>query len=170
MKRKLKSAVNEKDVENVYRAMLLKYAGGEITSPYGIDGLLVAEDIRTLLEFKYNENLKDKLCQSSILIQCLYYLKKFEAKGEVLPSTIFVGDLDECFALSTNSLAKYLLSSINWKLAPSMASKRNPELLQAMVDDQNILPFVFNIDAKFKITSAIKKIKALSSNVVVKEK
>lgn len=172
MKKKLASAKNEKDVENIYRAELVAaIKGAKIVSPYGSDGLLEAPDnIRTLLEFKYDELLKNKPAQCSVLIQVLYYLKKFEEAGEKLPSTIFVGDINECFALKTNNVAKYLDHKIDWTLAPSSAAKNNHELLQALVDDIDILPFVYDVDDKFNIRTAIEKIKDLSENVVRKVK
>ena len=97
LKKRLETARNEKDVENIYREELNTHTeGAQITSPYGIDGLLEANfivrndigellkkiNVRSLLEFKYDEQLKLKLYQCSLLIQCLYYLKKFEDNGQ----------------------------------------------------------------------------------------
>ena len=140
MKKQLGLCKNEKDVENIYRKELSNNIKDSIiTSPYGCDGLLEAKNIRSLLEFKYNESLKNKLSQSNILIQCLYYLKKFELSGEKLPTTILVGDTNECFSLHTNAIVKYLSYPIDWKIAPSDAYKNNPEIIQAMVNDIDIL-------------------------------
>jgi hypothetical protein len=159
LRNKLDNALNEKDVENLYRSELLKLEDASITSPYNVDGLLQAKNLRTLLEFKYDENLKDKLSQSNVLIQCLYYLKKFEDKGHKMPTTIFVGDINECFAIHTNSIIKYLSSEIDWRLAPSQAHKKNPELIKAMVGDTDILPFIYDINDKFSIKPVIEKLK-----------
>jgi len=164
----LKSSLNEKDVENTYRAELLKIDGSTITSPYGVDGLFKAKNIRSLLEFKYEENLKNKFSQCNVLIQCLYYLKKFENAGDKLPTTIFVGDINECFAIHTNSIVKYLSSEIDWKIAPSEAHKKNPDLIKAMVGDENILPFVYDVNNNFDIKTVIDKIKDFSDNVIRK--
>jgi len=169
-KDELKKARGEKDVENAYRAELsnnLKDA--TINSPFGCDGLLQAPpNIRTLLEFKYKEEMKNKLVQCGVLIQILYYLKKFENAGEKLPSTIFVGDRKECFALRVSNVAKYLKHDIDWDIAPSSANKKNIKLLRAMVDDVDILPFVHDIDDQFSIRTVIEKIKQLSDNVITK--
>lgn len=159
LKLKLSKSINEKDVENIYREEFVKTGKFQITSPYSVDGLLEAKNIRSLLEFKYDDALKTKLSQCNILIQCLYYLKKFEVNGDKLPTTIFVGDINECFAIHTNSIVKYLSSEIDWKIAPSEAHKKNPELIQAMVNDVNILPFVYNVDDNFHIKEVIEKIK-----------
>lgn len=168
LKTKLDKSLNEKDVENIYRSELDKIEESSITSPYGVDGLLETKNIRSLLEFKYEEQLKNKLSQCNVLIQCLYYLKKFENAGDKLPSTIFVGDINECFAIHTNSIVKYLSSEIDWKIAPSEAHKRNPELIKAMVGDENILPFVYNMNDSFSIKTVIDKIKDFSDNVIRK--
>lgn len=164
----ISKSLNEKDVENNFRSELLKIEGSRITSPYKVDGLLEAKNIRTLLEFKWEEKLKNKLSQCNILIQCLYYLKKFEDAGDKLPTTIFVGDINECFAIHTNSVVKYLSSPIDWKIAPSDAHRKNPELIQAMVNDTDILPFVYDIDENFSVKVVIDKIRDFSENVVRK--
>jgi len=168
LKTKLLKAVNEKDVENIYRAELLSNIEANITSPYNIDGLLTSKNVRTLLEFKYNESFKNKLNQSNVLLQCLYYLKKFENAGEKLPTTIFVGDINECFAIHTNSIVKYLSSEIDWKIAASQAYKSNSDVIQAMVDDVDILPFVYDVDDNFHIKTIIEKIKEFSDNIIRK--
>ena len=168
LKSKLSKALNEKDVENTYRNELSTLNDSQITSPYGGDGLFETKNIRSLLEFKYDLSLKNKLHQCNVLIQCLYYIKKYEVNGDKLPTTIFVGDINECFAIHTNSIVKYLSSDIDWKIAPSEAYMKNPELIQAMVNDINILPFVHDIDDNFHIKTMIETIKELSDNVIRK--
>ena len=171
MKNKLKNACNEKDVENIYRTELLKLLPeAKITSPFKIDGLLEDGDIRTLLEFKYDLDLKSKTHQANVLIQILYYIKKFEEAGKPIPTTLFIGDKNECFALKTKAIQKYLLSEIDWEIAPSTAFKKNSQLLKAMVDDTNILPFVFDITETFSLKEVVSKIKVLSNNTVKKIK
>lgn len=175
LKTQLESSVVEKDNENFWRAILSKeIEGSKINSPFGGDGLLEAvnpntkKDLRTLLEFKFDTPLKNKLTQCNILIQCLYYIKKYENAGQKLPSTIFVGDTDECFAIHTNQIIKYLGHDVDWKIAPSEAHKKNPQMIQAMVDDVDILPFVYNVDNEFKIKDVIDKLWDLTDNVVRK--
>jgi hypothetical protein len=175
LKTQLESSVVEKDNENFWRAILSKeIEGSKINSPFGGDGLLEAvnhitkKDLRTLLEFKFDTPLKNKLTQCNILIQCVYYIKKYENAGQKLPSTIFVGDTDECFAIHTNQIIKYLGHDVDWKIAPSEAHKKNPQMIQAMVDDVDILPFVYDVDDEFKIKEVIEKLWDLTDNVVRK--
>lgn len=169
MKNKLGNARNEKDVENIFRNELSKVKNSSIISPYGTDGLFKCGNIRTLLEFKYSCDLKNKLTQSDILGQCLLYLKKFETNGDKMPSTIFVGDNNEVFCLHTNDIIKYLSLDIDWSIAPSSA-KKNSTLIQALVNDVNILPFVYNIDENFKMIDVLNKIKELTKAIVKKVK
>jgi len=81
IKSKLDSALNEKDVENIYRDELLSIVkGAEITSPLGGDSLLEflnkeVSSLRLLLEFKFDDDFKKKINQCSVLVQCLYYIK-----------------------------------------------------------------------------------------------
>lgn len=171
IKTRLDMAVVEKDVENIYREALRTYLhDAEITSPYNCDGLLKSDNIRSIMEFKYDEQLKSRLTQTNILIQVLYYLKKFEQSGEKKPTTIFVGDKNECFALDTKSVEKYLNSDINWEIAPCTAHKHNTPLVKAMVDDMDILPFVFDIDENFTMETIVNKIIELGNNGVRKVK
>lgn len=172
IKSKLDASLNEKDVENVYRKEFLNILNGtKITSPHGGDGLLEflnekVNSLRLLLEFKLDDDFKKKINQCSVLIQCLYYIKKYENSGQKLPNVIFVGDINECFALHTNAVVKYLSEEIDWSIAPSTAAKSNPLLLKAMVDDQDIAPFIFNVDEQFKLETAVEKIQDLNKNVV----
>jgi len=85
-----------------------------------------------------------------------------------MPTTIFVGDINECFAIHTNSIIKYLSSEIDWRLAPSQAHKKNPELIKAMVGDTDILPFIYDINDKFSIKSVIEKLKDFSKSITRK--
>ncbi len=105
LKQELSFAVNEKDVENIYRNKLLTSTNvDKIISPCNVDGIMLGKKMNTLLEFKYNLDLKKKLNQCIVLIQIIYYLKKLEDSGKLIPSTIFVGDKDECFILHNNNL------------------------------------------------------------------
>jgi hypothetical protein len=170
--RDLQQATNEKDVENIFRADLLKFVkDSAITSPHKTDGVLEKDlgdgnRLKTLLEFKYNRNLKSKLEQAVVLIQTLYYLKQFQMAGEQLPSTIFVGDFDECFVLHFNDIAIYLTEKINWNIAPSEAASRNPDLVAKIIGDNNVNPFVFDIDEHFNIKDVVEKLTSLTKNIV----
>jgi hypothetical protein len=165
---RLNSSLNEKDVENIWRELILSFfSGAQITSPFNTDGYLETLDqkISILLEFKFKENLKSKLSQVSILSQTLYYLKKFEVTGKKLPKIVFIADKNECFAIHTNSLIKYLSYDLNWGAAASTAFRTNPELIQEMLGDSDINPFVFDIVPGFVLKAIENKFLDLSENV-----
>lgn len=162
----LSKALNEKDVENIYRAELMKsFSGSSITSPYHVDGLLeTKEGYNVLLEFKYNQTFKNKLSQCNVLVQALYYLKKFETQGTTLPNAVLVGDNNECFVVPSKAISKYLSRKIDWSIPASEAHRRNPQLIQEMMVDADIDPFVFDIDDGFKPKALIEKIQNVATN------
>lgn len=167
----LLNAINEKDVENIYRSALIRALtrnnkDAEITSPYGVDGLLrfggnKKRKTHVLLEFKYDDDLKSSLTQAKIYAQCIYYLKKFHESGERVPQALFVGDKNECFVLESAIFEKFLFrTDIDWSIAPSQAYKNNiliRELID-MIDSGKISPFVFDIDDDFKFSEIVNKL------------
>lgn len=165
MFKELSVAVNEKDVENVYRAELKKlFPGSTITSPHGVDGILEQGDIKVLCEFKYALTLTSRLTQCNILAQAIFYLKKLSLNGDKLPSVVFIGDTNEWFLVPTASLVKYLDMKLDWTTAPSQAHKSNPELIVALSGDTAISPIVFNIDEKFNPKEFVTQIKLVTAD------
>ena len=157
-------AVNEKDVENIYRHNFLKmFKDMEITSPFGCDGFGVSKSnkVRVLMEFKDDMNLTNKSELVKVLSQSIFYIKRFYDKGIIPPSTIFIGDRNECLALHVNDLIKYLEMDINWGIAPSSAHT-STDLVLALMKDDNIRPFVHNSS---DFVNCIQKIKDLTDNV-----
>lgn len=157
-------AINEKDVENIYRHNFLKkFKDMEITSPFGCDGFGVSKSnkLRVLMEFKDDLKLTNKTDLCKVLCQSVFYIKKFYDKGIVPPSTIFVGDRNECTAIHVNDLIDYLDLDIDWRVAPSSAHTIT-ELLVRLVKDENIKPFVFDSN---HFEQCIDKIKDLTDNV-----
>jgi hypothetical protein len=166
---KLESSLNEKDTENIWRETVSGFfPTGIITSPFNTDGYLETSDgkISILFEFKFQENLKSKLSQVNILSQTLYYLKKFEVNGRKLPKVILIADKNECFVIHTNPLVKYLSYDLNWNVAASTAFKTNTDLIQDMLGDMDINPFVFDIVEGFNFRAIENKIVDLSERVV----
>ena len=157
-------AVNEKDVENIYRHNFLKmFKDMEITSPFGCDGFGVSKThkLRTLMEFKDNVDLTKKSELIKVLSQSIFYIKKFYDKGIIPPSTIFIGDRNECLVLHVNDVIKYLEMDINWNIAPSSAHTVT-DLVILLMSDDNIRPFVYRSD---DFESCIQKVKELTNNV-----
>lgn len=160
----LSLSLNEKDVENSYRQYFTRKISDLIfTSPFGCDGFGVSKKnkIKTLCEFKDKLDLLSKVGQVKVLAQVVYYIKKFEVSGIMLPTTVFVGDKNECFVIHTNDLFKYLSMDLDWTIAPSNAHK-NLNLVNEMLSDENINPHVFSI---INIDDCLQKLKDLTHGV-----
>jgi hypothetical protein len=156
--------INEKDVENFYRKTLTDFFSDMvITSPFGCDGFAESKKnkIRLLCEFKDDLNLTLKINQAKVLSQVLYYIKKFEISGQILPSVILIGDRNECFTIHTNDIFNYLGMDFDWSIAPSNAHT-NTELVSQMMEDEKIAPHIFSIS---DIYECIDKIKDLTDGV-----
>ena len=148
----LQSALVEKDVENAYREALNRMLICTISSPHGTDGLIEANHYRgedcnliMLMECKYDFDFSKRLEIIKVLVQALYYLKKFEDYGEDLPNVILVGDINECFCLHSNDLKPYLSEDLDWSLAPSSAAAKNLDLINQMHNDNTINYYVYHI-------------------------
>jgi hypothetical protein len=164
MNETLSKSINEKDVENTYRHNFLKkFKDMEITSPFGCDGFGVSKSskVRTLMEFKDNMNLTNKAELVKVLAQSVFYIKRFYDKGIIPPSTIFIGDRDECLTIHVNDILKYLEMDLNWSTAPSQAHTI-ADLVLALMKDESIQPFVY--DSK-DFLDCIEKVKDLTDNV-----
>jgi hypothetical protein len=160
----LYKSLNEKDVENLYRHSLMKkFKDMEITSPFGCDGFAVSKEnkMRVLLEFKDDLELTNKMDLCKIVAQSIYYIKRFYDKGIVPPSTIFIGDRNECAALHVNDVIDYLEMDLDWSIAPSSAY-RNGEFMTKLVQDPKINPFIFHSD---DFEQCVDKLKDLTENV-----
>ena len=165
MSETLSRAINEKDVENTYRQYFQKKFGKDfqITSPFGCDGFGESKihKLRVLMEFKDDVNLSSKVELVKVLAQSIFYIKRFYDKGMKPPTTVFIGDRNECVALHANDLVDYLDMDINWKVAPSSAHTIT-ELVLALMKDENIKPFVFNSE---DFVECVNKVKDLTDNV-----
>lgn len=164
--KKLSNAREEKDVDNAYAEAFMKaYKIDVIEHPFKCDGYI--EDIfkKLIIEYKYDEDFSLPTAKSKVLLQVLFYLKQFELGGREIPSTIFIGDKNECFLVHSNSIINYLDKDIDWSIAPSMAAATYPELVLEMAVDKSINPFVYDITPDFKFSDVISRITDLSENV-----
>lgn len=169
--KRINEAQNEKDVENVYRAEFLRLLpSSSLTSPYNTDGVLKTESLYVLLEFKYDLDFKVRADLVKPLVQSLIYLRKFYIQEESIPTSLFVGDRNECFMLSTSKLLSYLTrSDIDWEVAPSTAWKTLPELYRELVLDVKISPYVLDVQERnFYFKNVIERLEALHTRDVVR--
>ncbi len=154
-------ALVEKDVENSYRAGISSVRPAAAwTSPHGTDGVAEWPTVRLLLEAKFDTNLKNRVAACGVLGQTVLYIKKFETSGDPLPNVILVGDKNECFVLSVESVRGFLNLPIDWSVAPS---KGSPELTRALVDGVNIAPFILDVDDNFSFKDLVERIEVLAA-------
>lgn len=160
----------EREVEDFYNSALAVYFPNNIiTHPYACDGLLEAtiDDklFKLIIEYKYNEDFKSKTARAKVILQAIFYIKQFEINGQIIPNVCLIGDKNECFVFHTNDIIKYLDEDVNWKVAPSGAAVKYPELVLKLANDADINPFVFEINKDFDFEIVANKIKDLALNV-----
>lgn len=145
----LRSYENEKDIEDAYRTLVsagFESEGGYWSSKHDTDGFFTnGMFLNLLLETKVEKNYALKKVKCETLAQALYYIKRFEQAGEVLPNVVLVGDLNECFVVAGSALYRYLKEDLDWTIAPSEAAAKNTNLIVKMINDKGISPFVFNV-------------------------
>lgn len=173
---KIKSTTIERQIEDIYNAGIAFYFkdenGGSLKFeyPYACDGLIETKTdsgklLKLLMEYKFNMDFTSKVQRAKVIVQVLFYMKRFENDGLRLPNVVLVGDKDECFVFHSNDIIKYLDYDIDWKTAPSLAADVNPELVFDIANDDNLNPFVFMIDENFTFSAVAQKIKDLANNV-----
>jgi hypothetical protein len=111
-----------------------------------------------------DETLTSKVVRAKVIAQVLFYLKRFENDGMMLPNVCLIGDINECFCFHTNDILLYLDEDVDWTLAPSSASNCT-DLVMKIAEDENINPYIFDIDENFSFKDVAEKIKSLADNV-----
>ena len=168
---RMKSCKIEREVEDIYNEGISFYfSGADIKHPFECDGFLSTNIgrgnvLKMIIEYKYNEDMKQKSAIAKVLVQVVFYLKRFEDAGMELPNVVMVGDINECFVMHSNDLLKYLDWDVNWKIAPSEACKKCPEMVLGIAEDESINPYVFWIDESFDFKDVIAKVHNLCENV-----
>lgn len=176
--REIIKANDEKELEKVYvNAIESNFQNTFVVHPYGCDGyieqnVLYDEQLRVLrliMEFKYGKNFNLANDRAVVLIQVIYYLKKFEGGLAVnykeLPNIILAGDKTTCFVIHVEQIKKYLNYDLNWEIAPSQAAQKNKDLICEISKNINIKTHVFDIKANFNFTEIVKEIKRLLINM-----
>lgn len=167
----IKSAMIEKEVDLVYsKGINLYFPEVSITHLFACDGFIDTKTtngkiLKLIIEYKFDELLSSKNGRAKVLIQVVFYMKQFELNGMILPNVCMVGDVNECFVIHTNALLKYLDEDVDWTVAPSNAHLKYPDIVLKIANDEEINPFVFNIDDNFSFKDVAQKITDLADNV-----
>jgi hypothetical protein len=165
----IKGAVIEREVEDVYNKGISLYFTDDIKHPFACDGLIETKTennkiLKLIIEYKLDETLTSKVVRAKVIAQVLFYLKRFENDGMMLPNVCLIGDINECFCFHTNDILLYLDEDVDWTLAPSSASNCT-DLVMKIAEDENINPYIFDIDENFSFKDVAEKIKSLADNV-----
>lgn len=168
----IKGATLEKDVEHVYTTGInLYFANVVVEHPFACDGLIDTKTdsgkfLKLIIEYKIDEQFTSKIVRAKVITQILFYIKQFELNGYQLPNICMVGDKNECFVFHSNCILSYLdFGGIDWGVAPSKAHTIYPQLVQAISEDENINPFIFDITDEFSFQIVVDKIKDLANAV-----
>lgn len=167
----IKNAKIEKDVEHVYtQGISLYFPGVDIEHTFACDALVDTKNkqgklLKLIIEYKFDEDFQSRTMRAKVIAQVLFYMKRFELNGMILPNVAMVGDINECFVFHTNDIISYLDEDIDWSTAPSQAHINNPELVMKLAQDENINPFVFVVDENFSFKDVADKIYDLSANI-----
>lgn len=167
----------ERELEYVYINHLKKhFKKDEIDYPYKCDGYfeddVIYDDklkiLRLIMEFKFGTDLNDKYNVANILMQVIYYLKKFQEglnkNYTEIPNVILVGDKKACFLLHSKYLEKYLDCELDWKVAPSKAYINNVNVVKKIENEilnNKIKLNYFNIKSDFKFEKVVMDIKRI---------
>ena len=168
---RIHTATEERDVEETYNEGLRKYfKNAEIKHPYECDSFIdtttdANKYLGLLVEYKLDEKLNAPAARAKVLVQVLFYLQRFEQAGDKLPNVVMVGDVNECFVIHSNSILKYLDEPVDWSIAPSNAAAKNPDLVLKIANDENIVPFVYDVNEAFSFKNVAEQITALADNV-----
>ena len=166
----IKNAQIEYDVQKVYDKGISLYFTGEVEHPFACDGFVNTKTaagslLRLIIEYKFDELLTNKVTRAKVLTQVLFYIKRFEIAGQILPNVIMVGDVNECFVIHSNEIIKYLDEDVDWNVAPSNAASLNPDLVMKIAEDEAINPFIFTVDENFSFKDVADRIIDLAENV-----
>ena len=164
----IKTATLERQVEDVYNKGLgIYFPNSPISYPFDCDGYLEDNNIKLLVEYKFDKNFENGLDRAKVILQVIYYIKSFERNGRELPNVVLIADRNECFVLHTNSLIKYLDYDIDWKIAPSTASEKNIDLCIEISRDSAIMNcYIFDVNDGFSFKNVADKIKDCADDVV----
>lgn len=171
---KLNNSTSEKEVSDEYIENLKRYINCEkVTYIYNCDGYIEGKIkfdndkrvIKLLMEFKKDKNFYNKRDKCEVILQALYYIKDFINKSCKTPEVLLIGDKNTCFVMSIKDISHYIDMNIDWTITPSSAFLFNKELIEVMIRDENINPFVFNINDSFQFKDVIYEIERLAKGI-----
>ena len=130
-------------VQTEYHVSFGEYFKTPVTRIAKGDGYMPVPNSKVclLIECKFDKDLDNKVERAKVLAQVVAYIKRIleDTAIERKPNVIFVGDVNECFALHVNFINKFIgMENVDWSIAPSKIADKCPELVEAIAND-NIL-------------------------------
>ena len=134
---------HESLVQTEYHVSFGEYFKTPVTRIAKGDGYMPVPNSKVclLIECKFDKDLDNKVERAKVLAQVVAYIKRIleDTAIERKPNVIFVGDVNECFALHVNFINKFIgMENVDWSIAPSKIADKCPELVEAIAND-NIL-------------------------------
>ena len=173
-------SIKEGKIRDIYNNEFEKHLNTkvniEVDGGYADDGYInIDNDICCLLEYKQNKNFKNnKRDRSVVIIQCMCYLQKIKELGKRKPSSIFIGDKNECFIIDAKYLYENYLTNYSIVGSPSTAhmDMSNVHILEKLDFDENLDIYkldYFKIDEKFKFIDIIKSLRNIQDETFSRE-
>ncbi|MFB6375570.1 MAG: hypothetical protein ABEN55_21180 [Bradymonadaceae bacterium] len=134
-----------------------------IQARHRTDGILEHEHMLVLLEFKHNLDFTQRAEQFKPITQAVCYLRDLrETHGEQLPTSVFVGDVDECFIVERDELMEFVdRDGVDWSVAPSNAHRELPEIYRDLLDS-HVTPHVHDVHANsFEFGEVIERLQSI---------
>lgn len=179
----IKDSTCETDIDRVYKNNLINnFKTHKITRPFQCDGYLeenlmyddTTKVLRLIMEFKYGLDFNIPINRAKVLVQVIFYLKKFtlreDRKYMDMPNVILAGDKTTCFVISSSDVQGYLGRNLDWSIAPSEASTKYKDLTFEISNNKSLNPIIFNIDKSFKFEYVVRDIKRLIIDIKTKFK
>lgn len=179
----IKDSTEERDIELVYKNNIkANFKNSEITYPFKCDGYLeenlmyddTTKVLRLIMEFKYGLDFNISINRAKVLVQVIFYLKKFTLREDKkymdMPNVILAGDKTTCFIISSSDVEHYLERNLDWSIAPSEAPAKYKDLTIEISNNKSLNPIIFNIDKSFKFERVVRDIKRLIIDIKTKFK
>jgi len=124
----------EKEVAFYYSSVISQILNCSFKARFNTDGLFESSEIKLLAEYKCGVSLTKKgLIQC--VVQNLFYIKRIEKAGELLPNVIFIGNEENYCIFDSSNLNEYLKLDVNWfEISPSQAFIKPPEVLYNAIE------------------------------------
>lgn len=159
--KQLKQAGGEKDVDSAWQGLFRYYyeylnkipgVHTELHNFLDTDGYLerttMVGSSNILMEFKHKTNLDKLEDRIRIIVQLIYYMKKIQQEGYVLPNILVGADENQAFVLYAPNFYSYLDDG-SYKfgeVAPSAAFQKDTKLVSDLMEDHNITTWTYSFN------------------------